>query len=144
MKKTNVNKTLSLIVCIVLIAAMALFTIGCSDKKIETDGTSLKGGAVGEGDTVFTFTVVDADKNETKFEVSTDKTTVGEALLDAGLIAGEESSYGLYVQTVNGITLDFDKDGLYWAFYINDEYAQTGVDLTEIAEGEVYSFRAEE
>ena len=33
MKKTNIKKMLSLIVCSVLIAAIALFTIGCSDNE---------------------------------------------------------------------------------------------------------------
>lgn len=63
--------------------------------------------------------------------------------MELGLIAGEESEYGLYVKTVNGITADYDKDGVYWAFYINGEYAQTGVDSTKIAEGESYSFKVE-
>ena len=67
----------------------------------------------------------------------------GKALLDQGVIAGEDSSYGLYVKTVNGITLDYDTDGMYWAFYINGEYAQTGVDATGVENGAVYAFRAE-
>ena len=67
----------------------------------------------------------------------------GKALLDQGVIAGEDSSYGLYVKTVNGITLDYDTDGMYWAFYINGEYAQTGVDATGVEDGAVYAFRAE-
>ena len=58
-----------------------------------------------------------------------------------GIIEGEDGPYGLYVKTVNGITLDYDKDGLYWAFYENDEYALTGVDLTKITEGQTYAFR---
>ena len=47
------------------------------------------------------------------------------------------------MKTVNGITADYDADGVYWAFYINGEYAQTGVDTTPIVEGEEYSFRIE-
>ena len=47
---------------------------------------------------------------------------------------------GFAVQTVNGITADWDKDQTYWAFYINGEYAMTGVDATEITEGDSYSF----
>ena len=47
------------------------------------------------------------------------------------------------VTTVNGITVDFDTDGVYWAFYINDEYAQSGVDATPIEEGANDSFRVE-
>ena len=59
------------------------------------------------------------------------------------MIEGDESEYGLYVKTVNGITADYDADGVYWAFYINDEYAQTGVDSTPITEGDRYAFRIE-
>ena len=59
------------------------------------------------------------------------------------LISGEEGEYGLYVKTVNGVTADFDADGVYWAFYINDEYAQTSVDMTKIEDGASYSFRIE-
>ena len=81
--------------------------------------------------------------NETNFEVHTDKTTVGEALLDVDLIAGDESEYGLYVKTVNGITADYDVDQTYWAFYVNGEYASTGVDATAIEAGATYSFKVE-
>ncbi len=97
----------------------------------------------GEGDTVFHVSVTDKEGGETNFEIHTDKETVGEALLELGLIAGEEGEYGLYVKTVNGITVDYDKDGVYWAFYINGEYASTGVDATPITEGEQYSFKVE-
>ena len=79
----------------------------------------------------------------TKFLVKTDKTTVGAALLEVELIAGEDSQYGLYVKTVNGITLDYDKDGKYWAFYIDGEMTMSGVDSTDIAEGATYEFKAE-
>ena len=68
---------------------------------------------------------------------------MGEALLELELIEGDESEYGLYVKTVNGITADYDEDGTYWAFYIGGEYAQTGVDSTPVTEGEEYSFKVE-
>lgn len=98
---------------------------------------------MGEGDTSFDFTVVDQEGNETRFEIRTDEETVGAALLGLDLIAGDESEYGLYVKTVNGITVDYDKDGAYWAFYVNGEYAPTGVSVTAITEGDEYSFRVE-
>ena len=90
---------------------------------------------MGEGNTQFSFTIIDKEGGETQLEIHTDKETVGDALAELGLISGEESEYGLYVQTVNGITVDYDKDGVYWAFYINGEYAPTGVDSTAITEG---------
>lgn len=45
-----------------------------------------------------------------------------------------------YVTTVNGITADWDTEKAYWAFYIGEEYAQTGVDATEIVAGTTYTF----
>lgn len=162
MKQMRIKKHLSLFLCMMLIAAMALFTTGCNDntnadagamteQAATTDTASTETSAeksaeaqvVGEGATVFTFTVVDGDGEETEFEVHTDKATVGEALLDCALIAGDESDYGLYVKTVNGVTADYDTDGAYWAFYVDGEYAQSGVDTTNIEEGKTYTFKYE-
>lgn len=153
MQKTRFTKFLSLIVCIVLIAALALFATGCNDTTSTPDSSttpeignvSTNDGStvLGEGETQFAFVVVDGEGKETKFEIHTDKTTVGEALLDLNLIAGEESEFGLYVKTVNGITADYDTDGTYWGFYIDGEYASTGVDSTEITAGAIYTLKVE-
>ncbi|MBR4289815.1 MAG: DUF4430 domain-containing protein [Oscillospiraceae bacterium] len=93
---------------------------------------------MGEGATSFYLTVKDVDGTVTKFQINTDATTVGEALLALELIAGDESDYGLYVKVVNGITADYDVDKSYWAFYIDGEYALTGVDATDIVAGTTY------
>ena len=86
-----------------------------------------------------TITVeVTAEDQLVTFTVKTDKSTVGEALLEHGLISGEPGAYGLYIKVVNGITADYDVDQSYWAFYIDGEYALTGVDSTEISEEVVY------
>ena len=111
-------------------------TAGASYKMVKTVSYTVKG----EGATVFYFTVRNVDKTVTRFEIHTDKTTVGEALLELGLIEGTPSDYGLYVTTVNGITADWDTEQAYWAFYIGSEYAQTGVDATEIVAGTTYTF----
>ena len=142
MKKTRIFKLLSILLCIVLIAAMALLA-GCNDNTTTSDPVSSDITETQKAEKSFTFVVVDASGKETSFEISSGKTTVGEALLDEGLIAGEDGQYGLYVKTVNGITLDFDADGKYWAFYVNGEYGMSGVDATEIVDGDTYSFKAE-
>ncbi len=86
-----------------------------------------------------TLTVeVSAEEKTVVFTVNTDKETVGAALIEHNLIAGDEGEYGLYIKSVNGITADYSVDQHYWAFYIGDEYASTGVDLTEITEGATY------
>lgn len=98
---------------------------------------------VGQGDTAFTLEVVDSEGARSLFNVKTNEKTVGAALLALDLIAGEDSQYGLYVKTVNGITADYDTDGSYWAFYIDGEYAQTGVDSTDIKAGATYTLKIE-
>ena len=150
--KVRNKKFFSLLLCMMLTVAMAFSTTGCSRNNKESDvqtETQVEADAqtdatvLGEGQTVFTFNVTDADGNETNFEIHTDKETVGDALLELNLIAGEDSEYGLYVKTVNGITADYDKDQTYWAFYVNGEYAQTGVDSTNVTAGDTYSFKVE-
>lgn len=150
MKKTQIKNLLSSLVCIVLIAAMALFASGCNDNTATnevssgvTQSSDTQVTELGEGDTEFEFTVAYADGKETKFNISTNKKTVGEALLEQELIEGEDGPYGLYVKTVNGETHDYDVDGTYWSFYVNGEYATSGVDTTEIESGARYMFKVE-
>lgn len=159
-KNVKNRKLTSMLLCMMLIVAMALTSVGCGGKNQDAKNESsvvaqsevsveasaaVEGEAtvLGEGNIKFALTVVDQDGNETDFQILTDKETVGEALLDVDLIAGDESEYGLYVKTVNGVTADYDKDKTYWAFYVNGEYANTGVDSTPVEDGAVYSFRIE-
>lgn len=149
MQKTKFKRILSIILCIVIVAAISLFALGCTDKNdTETDSAQKTVSnvpetpeVIGQGEKKFFFVAEDQEGKETKWEVHSDEDTVGKALMAEGIIEGEDGPYGLYVKTVNGITLDYDKDGLYWAFYENDEYALTGVDQTEITEGHTYAFR---
>lgn len=151
MKTNSMKKMLSLLLCIALIAALALFATGCNDTNQPgenpqtTQATEETTAAIvkGEGNTVFTFIAVDKEGKETRFEIHTDETVVGKALSQLGLIAGEEGPYGLYMNTVNGQTLDWDKDGMYWSFYVNGEYALKGVDQTEIDPAATYMIKAE-
>ncbi len=81
---------------------------------------------------------IKAEEKAITVTVHTDADTLGSALLEQELIAGEESEYGLYIKVVNGIKADYDTDKAYWAFYQNGEYMNTGVDGTSITGGEHY------
>lgn len=127
---------------------LALSFAGCSgdntDAASSAASTAVSSAAsdvteIGEGSTSFTFEVV-TDDSTTRFLVHTNETTVGAALLGVDLIAGDTSDYGLYVTEVNGITADYTADQAYWAFYVDGEYADKGVDQTEIEEGKTYRF----
>ena len=126
----NVRLILSRMLLLVLVAVMALSAVSC-------------GGETVEGKKTFTFEVVPLEGETATFTITTEQEMVGEALLEEGLIAGEQGAYGLYVKTVNGIVADYDVDGTYWAFYINGEYAMTGVDSTPVEDGATYAFKVE-
>ena len=119
------------LISLLLVMVMALGLVACGNAEPKATGAS------------FTVIVADLEGKETTFEYTSDKATVGEALIEEGLIEGHETEYGLYVDSVNGVALDWDKDGKYWAFYIDGEYAMTGVDATPIAEGESYALKVE-
>ncbi len=152
MKKICNKKILSLILGVMLIVAMAFSMTACGGNYPDGEVPSGTGGAegsgeekivVGTGKIVFIFQVQHRDGSRKTFEVHTDKTMVGEALEELNLITGEEGQFGIYVKSVDGETLDFNKDGKYWAFYVNGQYGMSGADTTEIKEGEIYLFKAE-
>ena len=172
MQRKKKSKLVSRILCMMLVVAMALFTVGCNkadeketpsgneakvtapadgtqdDASGDEDADRVENGAssvteLGEGALSFNFSVTDKDGTETKYLIRTDKKTVGDALFEHGLIEGDAGDYGLYVKKVNGIIADYDVDKTYWAFYINGEYAMSGVDVTEVTEGAAYSFKVE-
>ena len=128
-RKMKVRLNLSRMLLLVLVAVMALMAVSCG----ETVGVSK----------TFTFEVVPLEGETATFTITTEHQKVGDALLEEGLIVGEQGPYGLYVKTVNGITADYDVDGTYWAFYINGEYAMTGVDQTPVEDGATYAFKVE-
>ena len=144
MKNYSMTKLLSLVLVFVLIAAAAL--TGCSGKPTETTAPIAPGGAVtevGEGEKSFELTIVDKEGVTHAYLIRTDEEMVGLALMDLELIDGEAGPYGLYIKSVLGQVLDYETDGMYWGFYVNGEYALTGVDTTPIIEGDCYQLKAE-
>lgn len=141
------QKCLSAVLCLALIAAMALTFTACTDTASDATSAPTSSAsqptALGKGATAFNLQVVDKDGRMTAFVINTDETTVGAALQKVDLIEGEMGDYGLYLKTVNGITADYDADKTYWAFYIGGEYAMTGVDQTDVVAGETYVLKVE-
>ena len=128
-QKTFGNNVLFRAFLLVLVAVVALSAISCGAK-----GT--------EGEKTFTLKVVTLDGTVAEeLEITTEREMVGEALLDEGLIEGDQGAYGLYIKKVCGLVADYDVDGTYWSFYIGGEYAMTGVDTTPIVDGETYTLQ---
>ncbi len=136
------KKLLAMMLALVLILCSA----GCGSVGGSTpdeEPVVHDGQTIGEGSVTFAAQIESLDGTKISFTVKTDKTIVGEALQELGVLKGEEGPYGLYIKAVNGKTLDYDKDGAYWAFYVDGAYAVTGVDETTIVETSVYLLRAE-
>ena len=146
-------KKILTLISLVLIFSMMCVLSSCDVIDVvfgndTTNSTVNKGGAwenatyledreFGEGAKTVQVKVM-AEEQSVKFTIKTDASTLGEALLAHNLLAGEQSAYGLYVKTVNGILADYDVDQTYWALYKNGELTSTGVDGVVIADGESY------
>ena len=91
----------------------------------------------GEGRTTVEVEVKVDDQSVT-FTIHTDKTVLADALLEHGLVSGEDGAFGLYVKVVNGITADYDIDQSYWSLTQNGEMLMTGVSGVNITDGDHY------
>ncbi|MBR2353398.1 MAG: DUF4430 domain-containing protein [Clostridia bacterium] len=121
----------SLLVLILLFAATACLVTSC-DKNDPQEGIKK-----------FTVEVFFENGDVKTFQVESDKNTVGDALVEEGLISGEDGTYGWFITTVDGEYHKYEEDGKYWAFYINGEYASAGVSSTNLEDGATYAFKAE-
>ena len=118
------KKTISM-----LLALAMLFTLAACGAKEEAPAEPVS----------FKVIVTDLEGNESTYEYTSNAPSVGEALVAEGLIEAHEASFGLFIDAVDGIAADWDKDQTYWAFYINGEYAVTGIGETEITAGATYN-----
>ena len=123
MKQTKLLRPL-LLVFAVLIAATVLCT-ACTQAEPQV---GVK--------TITVQIIVDGQDTVTK-SITTDAEYLRGALEEEDLIAGEESQYGLFVKTVNGITVD-DAKQQWWCFTKDGADLFTGVDTTPIADGDTF------
>ena len=121
------------LISLILVMLTLLSLTACGAPEAEAEGPKVS----------FTLIIVDDQGNETTKTIETTRTIVGDALLDEGLLEGEESEYGMFITHVNGIYAEYNETGTYWAFYIDGEYAMTGVDQTNITDGATYMLKVE-
>ena len=128
-KKQNSKKIwIGVIVLIALIAVFAGVYLKFSEKPAQ-------------GAKTLTIEVVDKEAVVTSYEVHTDAEFLRQVMEETeGLtFEGTEFEYGLMINTVNGVTADYNADGSYWAFFVNGEYCNYGVDSQPVNDGETYT-----
>lgn len=122
---------------LVLALMLSLAACGAKAEGLWANAAYTEDTELGEGAKTLSVEVTAEDKTIT-FTIHTDAENLRGALEENGLVSGDESEYGLYVKSVNGIAADYDADGYYWALSKAGEYLMTGVDDTLIADGEQY------
>ena len=152
MKKILALVLILSIVCIFMASCSVLDTLGLSglfgSNNAEGEGsfwdnaTYTSDTELGTGSKTVQVEVKAEGKSIT-FTIHTDKEILGDALVENGLVVGEEGAYGLYIKFVNGIEADYDKDQTYWAFYKSGEYMMSGVDMTVFSDGDHYELSKE-
>ena len=126
MSKNKKSALLALVLLALLLAAAVIAYVGFgpdSSRSPENKSTEV--------------TVVHGDGTEILFSIATQAQTLGEALNENELIAGEEGPYGLYIMTVDGETVDETKQQ-WWCITKAGQQHNQGVDDTVIADGDRY------
>ena len=132
--KKLISSSISLTLVLTLILCLAACGNTVKKEGLWENATYTEDTTLGEGaKTVKVEFGIGEDK--ITFTIKTDKDKLGDALNEHKLLEGKD---GLYTK-VNGVTADYTVDQSYWGFYINGEYAMTGVDTTPISEQDHYS-----
>lgn len=124
MKKARV-----LLPALVLVLMLSMLC-GCADKGEASNGSKI----------TFTLTVTHSDSTQKEFKIETSQTNLRRALEDEKLISGTESTYGLYVTTVDGETADYDANQSWWNLVKNGEASPVGIDSCTVEDGDNYGF----
>ena len=91
-----------------------------------------------QGSKEITVQVVHMDGSIKSFTYRTDEEYLDKVLLAENLIAGYEDQYGFVVETVDGERADWQLDNAYWAIYIGEEAATTGISGVVVTDGAGY------
>ena len=92
---------------------------------------------ISQGSKAITVTVVHADGSSKDFAYRTDAEMLGAFLEEKGLIESEGADQGMF-HTVDGEKADWNVNQSYWAFYLGEDYAMTGIYDTPITDGAIY------
>ena len=138
------KRILSLSLTLIMLIMSCFLIVSCVDRDGGGQGEMLytKDTTLGNGDTTFTLIVEHTNNRTVTFTINTSKEILSDALTEVGILEGHDSTYGLYIDAVNGVTHDFTVDQTYWAIYVGDEYAPVGIDFLEIESGATYKLVA--
>ena len=91
-----------------------------------------------QGAKTVTVTVVHKDGSEKVFTCHTDAEYLGTVLVDENIVVANYGEFGLYFDTADGETADWNVDGGWWQVFVGEEAAITGADQIVIADGDTF------
>ena len=92
-----------------------------------------------QGSKKVTIVIVHKDGTEKKLEYATDLEYLADLLQEKELATGYTSEeYGFTIESVDGVTTDWNVDGAYWALYEGDTYATTSASGIVLTDGGLY------
>lgn len=135
-KTTNTKKkgilpiavvTLVIALFALVIALMALVYTTFAEKPVE-GAKSIRVEVIGE------------TQNATLYEISTEQEYLLGALeeIEDLEFEGEDGPYGPMITTINGEFAEYNTNGAYWSFYVNEEYCNYGVSEQPVEDGDVF------
>ncbi len=90
-----------------------------------------------QGAKTITVTVVHADKSEKTFTYHTDEEYLDQVLIAEKLIEGYDDQYGFVIEKVDGQEANW-QNSVFWALYIGDAQATTGISQVVVTDGGEY------
>ena len=131
--KNNKKKIITSVIALVILIGVALVPYMLYGPKPSSGSKSI------------TLSIVYVDDSRDDYELRTDE----EYLLDAAneidelTIEGHNDGSYFYVDTINGVTADYNADGAYWAIYVDGSYGNYGIADQPIEDGGSYEIRYE-
>ena len=118
------------LICVLMALVMLLSFAACGEKE---EKSGINDGTVAESETtIFTFTVIHADGEESTSRLSTEKEFLSEALIERTLMTED-------MLTVGGEKAD-PAQNAYWTLYIDGVYATEPWNEIKIEGGSEYMF----
>ena len=85
-----------------------------------------------------TVTVVHKDGTEKVFTCQTEEEYLGKVLVAENIVVAEYGEFGLYFNTADGETADWNVDNGWWPVFVGEEAAMLGADSLPIADGDTF------
>lgn len=121
------NKKLLVIGIVILAVLVAAFALIWTVTRPETS----------VGAKAITVIVDYGDETSDTFEIATDAEFLREAIEEEVGLEGDESEFGLFIKTVNGVTAD-EAQQQWWCITKSGEAVMSGVDTTPVADGDQF------